>query len=181
MIGGQWKERYDRVPRDIRLFLVRGLIVFVAWQLLYNLLLAPAHTPDRQLTDVTAYVTMKIANAVYGHAEMYGHPDRAVITLYGKKILGIADPCNALEIYVLYVAFLFCYPAPDKRRLIFVLAGVPLIFMLNVVRCSLLLWLNLKHRGWFNISHHYIFNTVVYLLVFYLWIQFSKKTTAHDT
>ena len=175
MIRGQWKEAYSKVPRDIKIFLVRGLIIFIIWQALYYLLLKPAGVPDHFLDDITARVTAKAVSVFYPGAYSLLHKGKMLIVINGRKALGISDPCNALEIYVLYIAFLFCYPAKNKRRFIFLLAGLPAIFLLNVVRCCMLTWLNMEHRGWFDISHHYIFTTAMYLFVFYLWQLFSKK------
>jgi exosortase/archaeosortase family protein len=102
------------------------------------------------------------------------------ITIGGERIIGIAAPCNALEIYVLYLAFLICFPAGNRRRLIFAAIGVPTIYWINVVRCALMAWINIGHRNWFEISHHYVFTTLVYLIVFGLWVLFTRKELSHE-
>ena len=98
-----------------------------------------------------------------------------MVTVNGVRKLSILDSCNALDIYVLYVAFLYCFPGSWKRRLLFITTGVPFILIVNVVRCAAIAWLNMNHRELVNITHHYIFTAVVYLLVFYLWVLYSKK------
>jgi exosortase family protein XrtF len=177
MIGGRWKDILKGIPRDVKRFLLKGLCIFIAWQLLYYLLLKPARVPDHFLDNITAIATAKVVSIFYPGAYAWLNGIKALIVINGKKALGISDPCNALEIYVLYIAFLFCYPAANKRRFQFVLIGIPAIFVMNVVRCCLLTWLNEEHRGWFDISHHYLFTTIMYLLVFYLWLLFSKKNS----
>ena len=179
MIGGKWKDAYNKVPRDVKKFLARGLIVFITWQLLYYLLLKPSRIPDQALDNITALTTAKVLSFFYPGAFAVLNGLKTVIVIGGKKALGIADPCNGLEIFVLYIAFLFCYPSNNRRRSLFILIGLPVIFIMNIVRCCLLTWLNIKHNGWFDISHHYIFTSAMYLLVFYLWTLFSKKEKEH--
>ena len=42
-----------------------------------------------------------------------------MLYLDGKKIVGVADACNALELFVLYLGFLIAYPSSVKRKLLF--------------------------------------------------------------
>ena len=179
MMGGKWKKAFNRVPGEIRVFLVKGLLAFIAWQLLYNLVLRPARIPDQALNDVTAVVTARVISIFHTDTHTWLKGAKVLILIDGKKALGITDPCNGLEIYVLYIAFLFCYPGNNKKRFLYTAIGVPVIFVANIIRCCLLTWLNLKHRGWFDISHHYIFTSAMYLLVFYLWQLYSKKKESH--
>jgi len=176
MIGEKWKEAYGRVPGEIKGFLIKGLLIFIAWQLLYNLVLKPTRIPDQALNDITAIATAKIISLFHANTHTWLNNVKVLIVMDGKKALGITDPCNGLEIYVLYIAFLFCYPGDNKRRFLYTAIGIPIIFVANVTRCCLLTWLNLKHRGWFDVSHHYIFTSAMYLLVFYLWQLYSKKS-----
>ena len=177
---GQWKDTYNKVPRDVKIFFAKGIIVFVAWQILYYLLLRPTRVPDQALNNITAIATAKALSFFYPSAYALLAGVKVFIIIEGKKVLGIADPCNALEIFVLYTAFLFCYPARNKRRWLFTITGIPVIFIMNIFRCCLLTWLNMKHRGWFDISHHYIFTSAMYLLVFYLWMLYSKTDTVKN-
>ena len=173
------KELYDKVPRLVKQFLIRALVIFVAWQLLYRLVLLPVRIPDQFLTNTTGYSTAKILSIFYKNVAVVNSPhikERcSYVLMNGERIVSIADPCNALEIYVLYIAFLFCFPGEWKRRLLFILIGIPYIYIINAIRCALIAWLNTSHKSLVDISHHYIFTTAVYLLVFYLWVLYTKK------
>ncbi len=91
-------------------------------------------------------------------------------------VIRILNSCNALDIYVLYIAFLFCFPATLRRRLLYIAYGVPYIFILNIGRCVGIAWLNMHHRGLVEITHHYVFTTLLYLMVFYLWVLFTQQS-----
>jgi len=173
------RQKYTRIPKPIRIFLVRAVIVFILWQLLYHLFLQPIRVPDSFLTDITTMATVKVLSLFYSDvSSVLGH-FKAIITIGGRRIIGIADPCNALELYVLYISFLFCYPNTTKKRFIFLLIGLPAIFVLNIIRCVTITWLNISHKGWVDISHHYIFTAIMYLLIFYSWVLYTKGGREH--
>ncbi|MBC7554890.1 MAG: archaeosortase/exosortase family protein [Taibaiella sp.] len=167
----------------IKFFILRAFAIFITWQVLYNFILLPARIPDRFLTNITAFSTSKLLSVFYYNVEhvyaLTNSTRLALIKINGAKIIGVADPCNALDIYVLYVSFLFCFPGNWKRRLLFIALGVPYIFALNTVRCVMIAWLNMNYRGWVEISHHYIFTTALYLLVFHVWALYTKKGMNH--
>lgn len=168
------KEQYGKIPGAVKTFLFRALLLFIGWQLLYHLVLQPKRVPDDFLTHATAVATVKTLSLFYRNIELVDLGYQNVIVMSGKKVLGISAPCNALEIYVLYISFLLCYPGRVKRKLLFLLAGIPVIFIINVIRESALFWLALSHKEWVDISHHYIFQAIVYLAVFYIWVLYSK-------
>jgi exosortase family protein XrtF len=169
-----------KVPQVVKTFLLRAALIYIVWQLLYLFVLSPTRVPDKQLTDFTTLPVAKILSLFYHevciiYSEQLGTRND-VLTINGKKTIAIGDACNALEIYVLYVSFLFCFPGTLRRRLLFVLAGLPYIYVINVVRVVFITYLNIHHKSLVEISHHYIFTIIVYLLVFYLWVLYSKNT-----
>ena len=180
MTSPQVKDRFDSIPKGVRIFMLKAVIIFIVWELLYNLLLKPFGIPNQFLTNLTTICTAKFLAIFYPDAQALLSPFKALITIHGQKVIGIADPCNALEIFVLYISFLFCFPANNKRRIIYTAIGVPAIFCINIIRCAAITWLNIEHRGWVDVSHHYIFTTLVYLMVFYLWVLFSKGGLSNE-
>jgi exosortase/archaeosortase family protein len=172
---------FEKVPHDIKLFLIRAIIVFIAWQALYRFVLAPARVPDRALTNLTCGATAIALSIFYHNVSAVYTPAKEIKNAYifkdGRRVIAIADPCNALDLYVLYAAFLFCFPGTARRRLLFLVTGIPAIFIANIIRCAILTWIALGHKDWFNISHHFIFTTLMYLFIFYCWVLYTKKAS----
>ncbi len=175
------KAFYDNlpIPRLIKVFLLRALLLFVGWQLVYHFVFMPFYFPDMMLTNITAYCTAKVLSLFYQNVSVIYLVNRVMkgsqVLVGGNRILRILDSCNALDIFVLYISFLFCFPGDWKRRAKFILLGVPYIFVLNIIRCALIAWLNMAHRGLVEITHHYIFTAAMYILVFYIWVLYTKK------
>ena len=94
--------------------------------------------------------------------------------------MGVADPCNALELYVLYIGFLFAFPASLKRVLLFSVIGILVIYMVNIIRLAALASMNMHRVSAVDMAHHYVFKMIVYALIFGLWVLFTKKQNQHD-
>lgn len=174
------KELYAKTPAPVRSFIIKALVVFIAWFYLYQTVLLPQRTPDLWLTNTTCTSTAQFLSLFYHNVGTIPIVDKseymAIITINNAKIIGIADACNALDIFVLYLGFIFCFPGTALRKIAFMALGIPYIYIINIIRCAAIAWLNIYHRGWVELSHHYIFTIIVYGLVFYLWILYSKKS-----
>ena len=164
--------------------------MFIIWKLLYLLWLRPHGILDAPLTFAVGTSTVGLLNLVTDHAPYKGvrsFPEDGmeegtepggVVDVYrnGENTLRIATACNGLEIMVLYAGFLFCFPAPNpSRRWKFLGLGLVTIFLLNIVRCALLVWIFLRYRQYLDFSHHFVFTFLVYACVFLLWYRYAKR------
>jgi exosortase/archaeosortase family protein len=168
------------MPLSVQLFAKRAFCLLFGWLLIYHAMLRPARLPDKWLTNTTTNVTVILLNQLYrpGFAgRAYAEAPGTKITLYGNKVIYIADGCNALELYVLFTGFLFCLPAGAGRMAIFAAAGMAAIFVLNISRCYALTWMVLNRPGWVDFAHHYVFTLIVYACIFGMWVWYSKKHT----
>jgi exosortase/archaeosortase family protein len=94
--------------------------------------------------------------------------------LNNKKVVGLADGCNGLELYVLYVGFLLAFTAPKKDVLIYAILGIAVIFILNTLRCYAITLLNIHGSSLSEVAHHYIFKLLIYGVMFFLWTKYTK-------
>jgi exosortase/archaeosortase family protein len=183
-IVGKWKQ----VPGPVKLFVLKAVILFVAWKALYLLVLLPGRVLDKPLTYFIGVGTTRTLNAVSsgGFWTVAGENPKKEgdtwveepvmhINLYRQRVLSISDVCNGLEVMVLYAGLIFCLPATFKRKIGFILCGVVLIEVLNVIRCVALAEIFLKHPEYLDFSHHYLFTFLVYAFIFWLWFLFSRN------
>jgi exosortase family protein XrtF len=182
------KQSYTAIPRPVLQFLKRALLIFVIWKIIYHVFLFNARVIDAPLTHITSQSTAKVLAWIYPHNQLAVYeeckplptnPKELVcmdfITMNSKKVVGIADACNALELYVLYIAFLICYPSSFKRIVLFSLSGMAIIYIANIARCAGLAVMNIHQNKLTDIAHHYVFKTIVYALIFVLWVMYTKK------
>jgi exosortase family protein XrtF len=185
--------RGARIPRPVVLFILKALAMFVFWKVLYLSFLLPHMVPDRVLTRFVGVSTVSVLNvfssdAPYSAVELFDDNTeedviyRATcidIRRGGLQTLRVANACNGLELMVLYVAFLYCFPAPWKRRLVFALSGCVLITLMNVLRCAALVMIFERYRAYLDFSHHFIFTFVIYCVIFVGWFFFTKNLSLH--
>lgn len=184
----KWLTTWQEIPVEVQDFLKRALFIFIIWELLYHLFLFNGRIVDKPLTDWSANGALQIMQVFYPNGRLMvreegnypfdtPHDLFFMDTLYmdGRKIVGVADPCNALELYTLYLGFLIAYPSSVKRKLLFSLAGIVIIYMANILRLAALASINIHRMVAVDIAHHYVFKIMVYALIFGLWVLFTKK------
>ncbi len=182
----EFKKYWQDVPFTVRKFLISALILFTIWKFSYHLYFKPHRLLDVPLTELTSKHTKTLLSFLYPQyhfSEIVIQPKTSQdffgisIYKYTKKILSVFDPCNALELYVLYIAFIVCMPSNWKRMLFFIIAGLASIYLLNIIRCTFLGILNLNRSVYVDFAHHYLFTMVVYIAIFLIWALYIKKST----
>jgi exosortase family protein XrtF len=184
-VSSVWKQ----IPKTVRVFFGRALLLFVGWKTIYLILLLPGRVLDGPLTYSVAVLTTKTLNAFspshnfsvisaldtsyFEGSKRFEH--QMQIYQNKDKTLAISDECNALEIFVLYAGFIICFPASTARKLRFILIGFALIYLLNIIRCAALVFIDIHYHEYLDISHHFVFTFIVYAFIFLLWHIFAKK------
>lgn len=168
----------------IGIFLTKAIVIFVIWNLVYLKYAEPRRTFDKPLTDFTVTGTKIVLNTIHRHSEINSneiyYPEKKAfktdIIIDKRKIIGIADPCNALELIILYIAFFFCYPLKNIKKLLsYIIIGTLIIYLINVARVVVIAELNWNfHYELSSLAHHYLFKIIVYALVFFMWVKYVK-------
>lgn len=169
---GRLKQHYEKLPVEGRKFVTKAAILFIAWKLLYNFILIPIDIPDRQLTYVVGKGTERFLSLFYDNTAYEG---LNFILINSRRVCKITPSCNGLELIVLFVGFLLCLPTTRKRFLLFTIAGITGIYILNIFRCAALSVMTLHHNSLKDFAHHYAFKIAVYAFVFLLWVLYSKR------
>lgn len=182
------------IPRPVIMFLLKGLLIFVLWKSLYLLVLKPERILDAPLTRKVGYTTTAFLN-LFAVKHSYSAADAieniqeedGKFTAYhevkiyqdGTEALSIGDPCNALEVMILYVGFIVCFPSTSKRKWLFAMGGLVSIFVVNILRCAALVQAAIYYKPYMDFLHHFAFTFIVYALIFLLWYRFTKRPKPH--
>ncbi len=165
------RKTYTAIPKGLRVFLLRGAAIFIAWRLLYELVLGPLGIPDHNLIEVVLWGTHKMLAPFFSNLTVDGYS----LLINGKLAVTIARECNGLELMALYVGFLFCFPIQPKRLALYAVGGVLLTIFLNMVRCAVLAAMFYHEYELADFMHHYLFKLMIYGVSFYLWMLYSKR------
>ncbi len=181
-------QELQHFPKPIRVFIFKVILISLLWKCLYVFALYESKILDEPLTEYvgqnSAWVLNKLSNSnlfnaklLFTKSQFEGQilEGKSSHIFYGKRlVMFIADPCNGLELLVLYLIFIIALPATLQRKLFFAVVGVIIIHCVNIVRCVGLVALLLHYDEYFNIAHHYIFKMVVYMSIFLCWFWFAK-------
>lgn len=180
----EFKNFWAEVPPIGRTFIIRGLLMFLLWKVSYQSYLKPTRIIDSPLTTITSAATTKLLSSFYPNDNFTFITYFGGSNIYknGQMVLFILDPCNALEVFVVYFIFVLAFPTSFARQVIFIVIGVIEIFALNIIRCSLIAYLNMFHKIYTDIAHHYVFSIVLYGCILGLWARYLyKKTNRNET
>lgn len=180
--------RHIALPARVRQFFVRLLVFWMVWSIGYYIWLQPQHQLDRFITKATGLTAMQLLPLTTGANHFVlqenGLPQLArvesswVHIWWGnRRLVGLADACNALPLMVLYLGFIAAFPTHSKRSWLWLIIGPVAIFLLNVCRILLLASLQWYHPDWQLSLHHLLFNCVIYALIYWSWTKYTHYAT----
>ncbi|GAB1857691.1 hypothetical protein MHTCC0001_25280 [Flavobacteriaceae bacterium MHTCC 0001] len=175
------------IPLPIRLFLGKALLFFLVWKIVYMFFLIETKIIDYPLTTHVADASVYVLNSMGFMSDFTSErviyvnggneTESSEIVHNGNVVLYVADACNGLELFMLYIGFIVCMPSKFWRKVKYIIIGVIIIDIMNILRCCGLIYLREYFHQYFEFAHHYLFKIMVYAVTFVLWIVFSRKLT----
>lgn len=128
--------------------------------------------PDNQLTAFIEWGCIKMLSLFVASVHGVGHS----VFVGNVQCVNIDPQCNGLELIVLYIGFLFCLPSNRWKMLGYAMVGTLVICVLNMMRCAALVWMFLHmNMNVVDFAHHFAFKLIIYAVVFYGWLLYSKN------
>jgi exosortase/archaeosortase family protein len=182
------KTRIQQIPSPVKTFLWRAFVVFVIWEMTYSIYLLPDRIIDRPLTmfvgNSTANFINLIKQANFATCQYVSKTTTiegntistmaATVFLGPKRLIGIADGCNGLSLFVLFIGFILAYPGNVYLKLGYAFIGTVIITFLNISRCTGLALVHNSYPNLTDFAHHYLFKIITYTAIFYMWLGFIK-------
>jgi len=91
----------------------------------------------------------------------------------------IIQECTGLFAIMIYVACVLAYPTKIVKKGEGILLGIPLIFLLNILRMVFLVYIGDNHYDLFEYVHSYLWQgtfIIVVILLWFIWIEKIAKT-----
>ncbi|NBL63803.1 exosortase family protein XrtF [Flavobacterium sp. NST-5] len=163
-------------------FLLKFFGIYGLLAILYHLYLAqfPEIEPDG-ITKMVASQTEGLLNFFGQNSTTVIHERQPSVKLFlgDLYIARVVEGCNAVSVMILFAAFVVAFKGKIKSTILFILAGIVIIHLLNVSRIALLA-VALKHYPeQEHLLHGVIFPLFIYGVVFMLWIFWVQKFSDH--
>ena len=174
-----------RINKSVAFFLLKMFAMILVWEYSYHFFLKPVRIPDKLLTDIVTIAVTKCLNIFFSSAHQATWVHDMIqplddISRDGKIFLQIFDGCNGLDLITIYLLLIIVLPGTFKRKILFSLAGIIGITILNILRCLLLYWIYKTHPNVYDFNHHYTFTILMYLVIFYGWLLFTKNLRQNE-
>lgn len=160
-------------PQDkfIAWFILKGILLYLAWYLLYDNWLLKDGWLDHFLIDHLVNATANVLNFL-GYTT-FEYADAVGIDGTHGVLIGV--PCNGVELFALFAGFVLIFPGKIKYKAFFIPAGILLIHLLNIARLVGLALTVLYAPKSLDFNHKYTFTIIIYGIIFLLWILWVKK------
>jgi exosortase/archaeosortase family protein len=88
----------------------------------------------------------------------------------------VVSECGAIEVMAIFLAAVLAFPALWWKRLVGIAAGLPLMYLVNVFRLSVLGVIGaLDQDGkWFKFAHEYVWQAVYIVFVVAVWLAWVE-------
>ncbi|MBK9402336.1 MAG: exosortase family protein XrtF [Bacteroidetes bacterium] len=165
----------DQRQRAIAWFIIKALLLYITWFISYDFFIAPAGKVDAALNYRVATDAGIILDLLGYDGGTQPGDRQTIVCIKNETMVGVGNPCNGLELFVLFAGFIICFPGSWKNKWWYILIGSLIIHFFNVMRTVSLALIQFKAPEYLDFNHHYTFTIVVYSIIFFLWIFWTNR------
>jgi len=168
--------KYKSVIKFILTFLLVYIVLSFAYKLYLDNSNSPVYYPD-YVTHKVAQQTNAIVKAFGYDSQIIKHPDEPSMKMIinGNYLARVIEGCNALSVIILFLAFIIAFKGKLKTTILFILFGIVVIYVANIIRIALLSIGIYHYPEYTTVLHSVIFPAIIYGLVFLLWMIWVNK------
>lgn len=158
-------------------FLVRFLGVYILGNVVYGLWIVSYGNLADPITQIVTSNSSWFLNLLGFKASTLSsdiYPNVS-LQLDGQTVVNVYEGCNAINVSILFVAFLFAYKSTLKKTFVYSVAGLAAIYVFNLFRVAGLFLVANYFPDQLYLMHKFIFTGVIYAFVFFLWFLWVKR------
>ncbi|HEU4497575.1 MAG TPA: exosortase family protein XrtF [Flavobacterium sp.] len=177
-------KNYFQQYRPFFVFLLKFFVAYGILIFLYQSYLGSFDGQNFETDGITKQVasqTVHLLKAAGQDAYSIPHLKQACMKLYLNNlyIARIVEGCNAVSVMILFAAFVIAFKGKLKHTILFMLAGILIIHILNVTRIALLSVALFHYPEYEHVLHGVIFPLSIYGVVFGLWVLWVQKFSSY--
>jgi len=159
-------------------FLAIFLGLYFSLNILYGIWITSYANQADPVTKTITKQTSRLLNLLGEKTTTHPADDKPSIGILKneKKIIGVYEGCNSLNVMIVFVAFVAAFKGRPKQVAWFVPLGLVIIYLANLVRVGLLYFVAAYWSHYFYYFHKYLFTAIIYLIVFVLWLWWMRLT-----
>lgn len=87
----------------------------------------------------------------------------------------VAVECTAIFLMAIYTSFILAFPSTVRAKGVGLLAGIPFIFTVNIVRLFIMAWIDKLKPEYSEYFHNYAWQVFFILMIILMWIIWIEK------
>lgn len=165
-------------------FLLKFILFYVVFIFIYKLYLNQHDLQKNEVDGITktvAFQTKQFMMLFDSDVEVMQHDKEPAIKMlfHSKFVARIIEGCNAISIMILFASFVFAFSSQWKKTALYILFGIVLIHLLNIVRIAVLSFSLYYFPEEEELLHGTFFPLFIYGVVFVLWILWVTKFSGY--
>lgn len=153
---------------------------YLIFTIAYNYYLTNFSSQTYYPEIITHVVTLQSQELI----EAFGYTTKSIKSLNdpsmrlgvnGQYLVRIVEGCNAISVMILFMAFILAFKTTWKKTLLYILAGLAIIYALNILRIALLTIALYEYPQYEHFLHGTVFPAIIYGVVFLLWFIWIKN------
>ena len=165
-------------------FLFKFLLFYIVITFVYKQYLNQFDSNKNEIDSVTMVVAEQAKKVMFwieNDVEFIKNASEPTIKVLvkSKYVARIIEGCNAVSVMILFAAFVFAFSTQWKKTVLFIIFGIVLIHVLNVIRIVLLSFALYYYPEYEEFLHGTIFPLFIYSVVFVLWILWVTKFSGY--
>ena len=178
-------ENYFKKYRPFLLFLGKFLLSYLTLIFFYQLYLNQFDATKFEVDGITQMVANQsgdVLNFFDYKITLLPHDSESSVRMYlnNVAIVRIVEGCNAVSVMILFTAFITAFSGKLLQTTIYIMFGVLIIHLLNVLRIALLTMGLIHYKVYEHLMHDIIFPLFIYGVVFGLWLIWVNKFSGYD-
>lgn len=155
-----------QLKSEIIAFILKTAGIYLCWYFLYELWLLPEGSLDQWLTTNVVAVSGGIMDALGYNYFAAGR----LIGINNAPGILLVDGCSGISAMGLFVGFVIAYPGEWIPRGLFILIGMGIIYLVNILRVLVLVITQDFWPAVFDFTHDYSTSAIFYMVIFVLWM-----------
>lgn len=165
-------------------FLLKFILFYVISIFVYKLYLSQYDLQKNEVDGITksvAFQTKQLMLWFDNDVEIVKNDNEPSIKMlfHSKYVARIIEGCNAISVMILFASFVFAFSARWKKTAFYIVAGIAIIHILNIIRIALLSFALYYYSQYEELLHGTIFPLFIYGVVFVLWILWVTKFSGY--
>ncbi|MDO4729247.1 MAG: exosortase family protein XrtF [Bacteroidota bacterium] len=173
------KKNFQKYRPFIK-FVLTFFGIYITFTILYNLFINSYNNQEYPLDPFTKTLSEQVeivGKAIGQNIRTYQYIGEKYTRLAydDNSVARIVEGCNAVNVMIYFVAFVFATGTNIRKTIIFSILGLISIHIINIFRIIVLSYLLHKFPAHTHITHGIIFPLIIYGFVFVLWVLWLVK------